>query len=142
MYDLYAPPNLRVLPWPASAEYARKTSSAQTPEPTALPRWRRSRQQTDHRHGLGRQRQYRGPRNQARRRFSRLSASSPALCSSRICTKLRDSVASPALANNNGTAIPSPRMVAIMAWPIPAAINFGLLEPDSTILWKVIIIDR
>ena len=35
--------------------------------------------------------------------------------------------------------MPRPSTVAIMAWPMPLAMSFGSLEPDSVMLWNVMI---
>ena len=41
--------------------------------------------------------------------------------------------------NSSGIAMPRPSTVAIIAWPMPLAISRGSLEPDSVMLWKVMI---
>ncbi len=35
--------------------------------------------------------------------------------------------------------MPRPSTVAIIAWPMPVAMSFGSLEPDSVMLWNVMI---
>jgi len=60
------------------------------------------------------------------------SAKSAWLCSSSTWVTLFDKAVIPELMNSNGIAMPKPSTVAIIACPIPCAINFGSLDPDAT----------